>query len=113
MDGKHAGQPVQDDENEPQYRQAKRGAWKRKQKKIHSEKKIFVLSYKSSNFLTLGEKSLHSFATMWKLVVWTIAEIYLRKITNIITIFNYLRMYFFTNNCKLDNFLEVLYLKYI
>ena len=37
MDGKHAGQPVQDDENEPQYRQAKRGAWKRKQKKIHSE----------------------------------------------------------------------------
>ena len=45
MDGKHAGQPVQDDENEPQYRQAKRGAWKRKQKKIHSEKKniCFVL----------------------------------------------------------------------
>ena len=82
MDGKHAGQPVQDDENEPQYRQAKRGAWKRKQKKIHSEeKKIFVLFYNTCNFLTLGEKSLHSFATMWKLVVWTITEIYLRKTT--------------------------------
>ena len=47
LDGKHAGQPVQDDENELQYRQAKRGAWKRKQKKIHSEKKniCFVLQY--------------------------------------------------------------------